>query len=1156
MRKKVNNIIYKTLSRIGIAIGALTAFWCTPAATALDLQTYASASRLASGKWVKVSVDHSGMFLITDAQLQSWGLTPSKTLVYGYGARRLPEALGNDFLDDLPQTVSEYVAGKGVFFYGEGPLTYSVRSDNYATPVNNPFTDLGYYYLSDSTGDERNTPGTSGSGVDGNGTASTFYDHAVHEVNQTSPGECGFLLVGEDFKYKPAQTFTLKLTDPDTSAPALIEVSFVAHTISAGGRVSLVVDNTQLATTTSDSFTAISDVYTFGREVLMRKPAQIKGENMAVEVRFSASGSVKSANLNYISVSYPRQLRMPGGKNLSFAFAESRPTLAGATQNTRVWDVTDPLQTTTVNYNLTDGKASWQSSYGTTTRQYAAWEPNGTFSQPTFVESVASQNLHGKAVPDMVIFTPAEWRSEAERLAQMHRTDPVDPMEVMVLTPKQVYNEFSSGSPDAQAFRKLLKMMYDRSMADASGKQLRYALFFGRTTYDPLHKTDLVKSLGYTTLPGWFTDSGLNENESFTTDDVFGFLEDGSGVNKGRDKLCIAVGRIPAISISEAKAAVDKISYYASRLPKNNWKNNVLIFADDQDNGEHMNQANRMTGFMEASDSGNDIFYKKVYSDEFELVGNRYPDAKAQLFRILDEGVALWTFIGHAAATSLTHEMVVTYQDLNSFDLRHWPMMYAATCDFMRWDSAVRSGAELLFANPNGGTIGAISATRPVYISLNGDLTNAFGRNFLARDERGLIVPIGEGYRRSKNDYRNSSGVAVSNENKLRYVLLGDPAMRLVVPSNRIVLDEIAGQPVVSLDSESDPAILMARQTTTVKGRVVEPLSGATISDFNGTLQAVLYDAEESVTTRGNGAEGKPVTFDRQGGRLFIGSTKVVNGEFTLNVTMPAEVRDNYRRAAFNLYASGTAGALSAEAASVCRDFYVYGEDESALPDNQPPVVESIYLNHPTFKNGQEVNPNPMLIASVTDNVGINLSQAGVGHAMTITLDNGDKTYADVADYFTPFTNGRPGGTINYPITDLSEGYHSLTLRVWDNQPNSATATVECFVSRAIAPTIYEVYTETNPVQDVAKFYVTHDRPDRPVTVTIDVYDLMGRRLWTTTETGRSDMFTSMAITWDLLDSGGRRVPRGIYVYRATISDTDSGEKTATASKKLAVKGL
>lgn len=195
-----------------------------------------------------------------------------------------------------------------------------------------------------------------------------------------------------------------------------------------------------------------------------------------------------------------------------------------------------------------------------------------------------------------------------------------------------------------------------------------------------------------------------------------------------------------------------------------------------------MTQANTMAAALEGSDSGSDIFLRKVYLDEFELVANRYPEAKTQLFRLLDEGVAFWSFQGHGAPTSLTHEQVVTYQELNSFDLRHWPVMYAATCDFMKWDSPTRSGAEMLFNNPNGGVIGAISATRPAYISQNGELSAAVGRNMFTRDDRGLIVPLGEGYRLSKNDYRNSEGTPVSNANKLRYVLLGDPAMRMISP--------------------------------------------------------------------------------------------------------------------------------------------------------------------------------------------------------------------------------------------------------------------------------------------------------------------------------------------------------------------------------------
>ena len=78
-----------------------------------------------------------------------------------------------------------------------------------------------------------------------------------------------------------------------------------------------------------------------------------------------------------------------------------------------------------------------------------------------------------------------------------------------------------------------------------------------------------------------------------------------------------------------------------------------------------------------------------------------------------------------------------------------------------------------------------------------------------------------------------------------------------------------------------------------------------------------------------------------------------------------------------------------------------------------------------------------------------------------------------------------------------------------------------------------------------------HNRPDAVLIVRLEVFDLMGRLVWSTTQTGRSDMNTSFPITWDLTDLSGNRVPRGIYVYRAAVS-TD-GEREATKSKKIAV---
>ena len=74
------------------------------AARALPAETYATKSALASGKWVKVSVDATGIYRLTPATLRRWGFAdPSKVSVYGYGAYRTGNRLSAaNFYDDLP----------------------------------------------------------------------------------------------------------------------------------------------------------------------------------------------------------------------------------------------------------------------------------------------------------------------------------------------------------------------------------------------------------------------------------------------------------------------------------------------------------------------------------------------------------------------------------------------------------------------------------------------------------------------------------------------------------------------------------------------------------------------------------------------------------------------------------------------------------------------------------------------------------------------------------------------------------------------------------------------------------------------------------------------------------------------------------------------
>ena len=242
------------------------------------------------------------------------------------------------------------------------------------------------------------------------------------------------------------------------------------------------------------------------------------------------------------------------------------------------------------------------------------------------------------------------------------------------------------------------------------------------------------------------------------------------------------------------------------------------------------------------------------------------------------------------------------------------------------------------------------------------------------------------------------------------------------------------------------------------------------------------------------------------------------------------------------------------EATGSCDDFYIYGYDESVVADTIGPDISYMGLNSTNFSDGDNVNESPLLLATVSDESGINFSNAGIGHNMTLTLD-GNITYSDVSSYYTAVEADRgSAGNINYGLSDLSNGHHTLKLKVWDVFNNSSEKTITFNVMSGLKPEIDEIKAFPNPAATTTTFIVTHNRPEATVTVTIEVFNLMGQRMWSTTQSGRSSMFSSFPITWDLSDYSGSRLPRGIYLYRATIS-TD-GHQESTKTKKLAITAM
>lgn len=1115
-----------------------------PTVNALPLSTYAPESVLASGRWVKVSVPQSGIYKITRTQLSQWGFTDlSRVRIHGYGGQRIDDRLSAaNYIDDLPLVQSETV-GDGIVFYGVGPEQWITSVGDYAHIENNIYSTAGYYFVTES----ETVPAaisTQGKGAVAE-PARTFIERLHHEVDATSPGEAGYVLVGENLKTQNNREFAFSLPGRVSGTDAWMECALVTKnyiattvTITANGQKLNAVTADNIAPCTKSSY--VHATYSVTNHIV---PQQ--GEQLKLTVSLANISNIISAWVDYVSVNYERALALPQSGYLNFSSSSSDLSLeAGNEANVRVWDVTSPSNITRLNTEPQGQSLTWRNDY-TGRRQYAAWSENASIPSPEFVGNVTNQNIHAMENTDMVIFTLPEYTAQAERIAQLH-AESARPLKVTVLNINEVYNEFSSGAPDVSAMRKCLKMLYDRAN-EQGGPVVRYALLMGRSTYDNRHLTSLFKGSGaYNTIPSWMTGArGLqfSDNDAFGTDDFIAMLGDNKGTNPGYDDLHVAVGRMPVTSVSEARNVVDKLVKYVNSSKNGAWKNRMLFLADDGDTGIHLQQTEKIIGNIEATPDNQNLI-SKVYVDAYNLVGGACEGGRKDMFRMLDEGVVWWNYVGHANNHSWTGERMLTYNDINNLYLKNVPVLMAATCDFLRWDSNTISGGEILFHEPNGGTIATISATRPVFISENGYFTSAIGRYISHRDKDGRLPRLGDIYINAKNNLLTEKGDHISSVNRLRFVLMGDPAMELATPDNIVRLDKI-GDSDVTPESQ---VTIMALERTTLAGSVCSP-DGQVLTGFNGTVYVDIYDAEKSTTTRGETKGNVEITFEQHGDLLFSGLAEVKDGKFVVQVSMPGEVANNFRPATVNMYACTSDN--SSEAVGVNSDFYVYGYDESVSPDTVPPVIESLVLNEDSFRDGDKVNTSPLVMATITDDIGINISASGIGHQMVLTLD-GRTTYTDVSLYYTASADGTPGGVINYPLSNLSTGDHTLTLKVWDTASNSSSATINFNVADGLTPTLYKVYTDVNPARTDVKFYITHNRPEAQLTASVTVYDMLGRKLWDTTATLPSDMNTTFPITWDLCDASGHRLPRGIYLYRATISD-DNGETYDTATQRLAI---
>ena len=808
---------------------------------------------------------------------------------------------------------------------------------------------------------------------------------------------------------------------------------------------------------------------------------------------------------------------------------------------TKVFDVSNLQSTDTIVITPTRGgpvRLDYIDIYTPTPRNRTALTYSG-IPAPEYVYNITNQNHHADKAADMVIIIPTSQKllAQAQRIAQLHTER--DSMRVRIVPADELYNEFSSGTPDANAYRRYLKMLYDRAESEAD--MPKHLLLFGAGVWDNRMLTSDCRNLSPDDfLLCYESEESFSEIYCYVDDGFYALLDDGEGQNPASsDKLDLSVGRFPVSTVEDAQTLTQKTLDYYANDDAGDWQNLVAILGDDGNNNSHLYDADNCAKLLSSLYPGYQI--KKVMWDAYQRVtsatGNTYPDCTKTIKQLQTNGALVIDYSGHGSAISISHERVLTLQDFQNFSNKHLPLWVTASCDIAPFDMAEECIGVDALINKKGGAVAFFGTTRTVYQSYNAYLNRAYMKHVLNVVD-GRRVSIGEAQRLAKNEMITSQQDLTTN--KLRYSLLGDPALCLNTPTMRAVVDSINGKAV-----GSGEIAIHAGSRVRVKGHVER--GGQRDSTFYGLMTATVRDSEETVVCRGQAEDATtPFRYKDRQNVLFNGSDSVRAGSFDFLFAVPMDINYSDGTGLMNIYAVNNSHTLEAHGAC---DAFTVGGTEVASNDSIGPSIYC-YLNSPSFTNGGDVNTTPYFVAQVTDKDGINASGTGIGHDLELIIDNEmSRTYV-LNDNFTFDFGSYTSGTTYYSIPELSPGRHNLKFRAWDILNNSSTAELSFNVVAGLKPSLSSIGCTNNPAYTTTTFIVNHDRTGSEVDVTIDIFDMSGRHLWQHTA---SDVSTSGAFTytWNLTLDSGQRLQTGVYLYRVRVASDGSG--TVSKAKKLIV---
>ena len=1093
-----------------------------------------------NSKWFKFRIERDGFYKLTYSQLIRLGFDP-KTMgfnsyhIYGNATGKLPE-LNSAFKDvDLIQNSVIYQGvedgvfddGDAILFYAEGPHKIDFDTDSLLIRDLNIYSDFSSYFLRISS----NTPPKLIDVINNNSLSTdfvceTFQHHGIHELEDTSLVYAGKRWYGEllDFQKK----IDVKFENFNTSLNDI--------TILLSGATNARLYGSYLNVYLDDQFVKKINLPSVSSEY-------IRVENT---IKINSSSGFDKVKVELVRNSpdtkfFLDKIEINAFQNFSSFIENVTITNAGNTGKGVVqlnfpknvsgsfMDVTIP---TDVKELITkqENNVTFFKDLVNVPKFYRYFNPQNISEVKSNLLPVNPQNLHNVDYVDMIVVTPQEFLRQANKLKQIHETEG---LRTVVVTDQEVYNEFSSGEMDPTAIKQFARCIYEKQKNNAKDR-LKYLLLFGDGTFD--YKNRIKGNNNY--IPTYQFEESEDFLSAMVSDDYFGMMDDEESLN-GTDLLDIGVGRMLISNQKQADEMLAKIEEYIDKnQSQTDWRTKMVLIADDEEGGYFINNDTEpQSKFLNLKHP--EINVVKLYSDAFQQIstagGERYPALNTQIDNQFYNGALVISYVGHGGPSGAAEERILTIDQVSSYkNIKNLPLFMSSTCEFTKYDDPTRvSAGEVLYLNPKGGAIALMTTTRPVFFGVNTISGNAFCKNVLQYDSiSNSSLTFGEIFRRTKNQSGTSS-------NRRSFTLIGDPALRISYPTNNIFIDSINNLHVNQFHDT-----LKALSNVSIKGHVTNR-AGFKIVE-NGNLFITLYDKKNVVSTLGQNQSSPKINFDNQNSILFKGLVSVNQGDFSVDFILPKDIDYSVGRGKISVISFME----NNQAIGYCDSFLIGGISNNFSKDSIGPDIAISLDSLRQIQNGV-FSLNSVLYVGLKDDSGINISSSGIGHQISLVIDDKSTESIDLNGYYVADKNTYKSGKIQYPLPRLSNGKHKLRLKAWDVYNNSSEKELVFYVNQSDGITINRIFNYPNPFTSKTSFFVEKGSISSQATIKLDILTISGKLVKTVIKDNMQfNSNVEQFFEWDGLDQFGDQLAKGVYIYRITITD---GQTSTSKMEKLVI---